>query len=52
MPPASVTRWLNYIFNVGPLTTMKISPIYKVFAQLVSKRCPIQNKPSKIAKDV
>ena len=25
--PSSVTRWLDYLFNIWSFTTMKISPI-------------------------
>ena len=42
-----MTRWLSYLLNIGPFTTIKICPISKTFAQLGYKNCPLQNKPSK-----
>ena len=43
--PTSVTRWLNYFFNIWPLTTMKIWLIAKN-PKVGSKFCQMQNKPS------
>ena len=42
----SVTRWLHYLLNFCPITTMKIIPFTNQFAQAVSKFCPWLNKPS------
>ena len=43
---ASVTRLLNYVFNIWPFSRKKICTISQKFAKAVLKFCQIQNKPS------
>ena len=43
----SVTRLLNYVFNIWPFSRKKICTISQKFAKAVVKFCQIQNKPSK-----
>ena len=40
LPPLSMTRWPQYLLNFWPFTTMKITPITKQFAQVVSNFWP------------
>ena len=40
---SSVTRWLNYLFNIWPFRTMKMCPIVKTFAKVGSQFCQILN---------
>ena len=47
----SVTRWLEYFFNIWPFTTMNICPIPWKMAKVASKLRQIWKKHSKIAKD-
>ena len=46
----SVTRWLDYLFNIWPFTTMNVCLIAKVFPKVGSKFCQIYHQ--KIAKDI
>ena len=43
----SVTRWLNYLFNIWPSRTMKICPIVKIFAKVGSQFGQILNNFSR-----
>ena len=43
----SVTRWLDYFFNIWPFTTMKVCYFGKMFAKVGLKFCQLRNKPSK-----
>ena len=43
----SVTRWLDYLFNIWPFTRMKIGPIANNLAQNGSIFFQILNKPAK-----
>ena len=44
----SVTKWLNYLLNIGPLTAIKNCSIGKNFAKVCTRFYPKLNKTSKI----
>ena len=44
----SVTKWLNYLLNIGPLTAIKNCSIGKNIAKVCSRFYPKLNKTSKI----
>ena len=43
----SVTRWQDYLFNIGHLKILKICPKARIFPKLSLKYCLLLNEPSK-----